>query len=162
MTHPDAETLVQSYRLTHHIIKLQTDGLTHGDSLLQPPVRGNCLNWVVGHIIAGRDTALVLLGQKLLWGEEEASRYRTGSEPLTGSEQALPLERLLGDLDRSQQRLESALQSISPEELAQVKEFRGSERTLGQALSGLHWHETYHTGQLELLRQLAGKNDAII
>lgn len=162
MTYPDAETLAQSYRLTHHIIKLQTDGLTHKDSLLQPPVRGNCLNWVLGHILVGRDTALELLGQSPVWGEEEASRYRTGSDPLTSSEQALPLERLLGDLDQSQQRIESALQRISPEELARVKEFRGSERTLGQALAGLHWHETYHTGQLELLRQLAGKNDAII
>jgi hypothetical protein len=162
MTHPDAETLVQSYRITRRIIKLQTDGLTHEDSLLQPPFRGNCMNWVLGHIIAGRDTALELLGQSPLWMEEETSRYRTGSEPLTSSERALPLERLLGDLDRSQQCTESALQRISAEELAQVAEFRGSEQTLGQALAGLHWHETYHTGQLELLRQLAGKNDAII
>jgi hypothetical protein len=51
---------------------------------------------------------------------------------------------------------------ISAEELAQLTEFQGSERAVGQALAGLHWHETYHTGQLELLRQLAGKNDAII
>lgn len=162
MTHPDAETLTQSYGMTRYIIRLQTDGLTHEDSLLQPPFRGNCLNWVLGHIIAGRDTALELLGQSPLWREEEASRYRTGSEPVTNSEQALPLERLLSDLDQSQQCIESALERISPEELAQATTFRGSEQTLGQALAGLHWHETYHTGQLELLRQLAGKNDAII
>ncbi len=162
MTHPDAETLAQSYRVTHRIIKLQTSGLTHQDSLLQPPVRDNRLNWVLGHMIAGRGTALELLGQPPLWREGEAERYRSGPEPLTGSEAALPLEGLLGDLDQSQQRIDSALQRIPPEELAHVKEFRGSERTLGQALAGLHWHETYHTGQLELLRQLAGKNDAII
>jgi hypothetical protein len=162
VTHPDAETLAQSYGVTQHIIKLQTGGLTHGDSLLQLPFRGNCLNWVLGHILTGRDTALELLGQSPLLMEEEASRYRRGSDPLTSSEQALPLERLLGDLEQSQQRIESALQRISPEELDRVIEFRGSERTVGQALDGLHWHETYHAGQLELLRQLAGKNDAII
>lgn len=74
MTHPDAETLAQSYRVTHRIIKLQTYGLTHQDSLLQPPVRGNCLNWVLGHILAGRNTTLEFLGQSPLWQEEETSR----------------------------------------------------------------------------------------
>ena len=36
------------------------------------------------------------------------------------------------------------------------------ETTLGERLVFLHWHETYHVGQLELLRQLAGTNDAVI
>jgi uncharacterized damage-inducible protein DinB len=161
-THPDAETLIQSFALTQRIIKLQTGGLSHEDSILQPPFRANCLNWVLGHIIVGRETALKLLGQTPVWGEEEVSRYVTGSEPITGHERALPLERLLGDLDRSQQRIAAALEQATPEHLAALVESRGSERPLGQALAGLHWHETYHTGQLELLRQLAGKDDAII
>ena len=49
-----------------------------------------------------------------------------------------------------------------PIALAEVVETRFGERPVGQHVAGLHWHETYHTGQLELLRQLAGKNDAII
>jgi hypothetical protein len=161
-THPDAETLIQSFALTHRIIKLQTDGLSHEDSVLQPPFRANCLNWVLGHIIVGRDTALELLDQAPIWSREEAARYVSGSEPITSRERALPLDRLLGDLDRSQQQIESALQGISPGRLAASVQSRGTERPLGQALAGLHWHETYHTGQLELLRQLAGKDDAII
>lgn len=66
MAHPDAETPAQSYRVTHHIIRLQTDGLAHEDGLLHRPLRSR-------------------------------------------------------------------------------------ERTLGQALAGLHGDETYLTGQLELL-----------
>jgi hypothetical protein len=161
-THPDAESLIQSFALTHRIIKLQTDGLSHEDSILQPPFRANCLNWVLGHIIVGRDTALELLGQAPIWGQGEASRYVSGSEPILDRERALPLERLLGDLDRSQQQIEAALKAATPEHLAASVGSRGSERPLGKALAGLHWHETYHTGQLELLRQLAGKDDAII
>ena len=161
-THPDAETLIQSFALTHRIIKLQTDGLSHEDSILQPPFRANCLNWVLGHIIVGRDTALELLDQAPIWSQEEASRYVSGSDPITNRDRALPLDQLLADLDRSQQQIEAALQRVTAERLAASVQSRGSERPLGQHLAGLHWHETYHTGQLELLRQLAGKDDAII
>ena len=34
--------------------------------------------------------------------------------------------------------------------------------TIGGMVSFLAMHETYHVGQLELLRHLAGKNDKII
>jgi hypothetical protein len=162
VTHPDAESLIQSFGVTHHIIRLQTDGLSHADSLLQPPFRGNCLNWVLGHILVGRNQVLNLLGEPPIWGEGERQLYESGSAPIMSEEQALPLDRLLADLDQSQQQIVTALEQISPENLGAVVEFRGSARPLGQALAGLHWHETYHTGQLELLRQLAGTNDAII
>ncbi|MFC2037838.1 DinB family protein [Chloroflexota bacterium] len=162
MTHPDAESLIQSFGITHHLIILQLDGLSHADSLLQPPFRGNCLNWVLGHILVGRNQVLNLLGDPPIWGEGEQQRYETGSAPITGEDPALPLVRLLADLDQSQQQISAALEQTSPEDLGAVVQFRGSERPLGQAIAGLHWHETYHTGQLELLRQLAGTNDAII
>lgn len=162
MTHPDAESLVQSFALTHRIIRMQTDGLTHANSLLQLPFRGNCLNWVLGHIIAGRNTALKLLREPPVWDKEDATRYSTGSEPIRMDEQALPLNRLLDDLDRSQQRIVASLEQIPPEGLAALVDSGRGERPLGQTLAGLHWHETYHTGQLELLRQLAGKNDSLI
>jgi hypothetical protein len=162
MSCPDAQTLAQSFWLTHHIIKLQTDGLSHADSVLQPPFRGNCLNWAVGHIIQGRDSVLALLGETPFLNVAEAARYGTGSEPITNAEQALPLEDLLEALDRSQERITARLEHTSPDELEGSVHFRGREQTLAQAIAGLHWHETYHTGQLELLRQLAGTNDTII
>lgn len=162
MTYPDAGTLSQSFQTTHWIIHLQTGGLTHADSLLQLPFRGNCLNWVLGHIIVGRNTVLKLLSTPPIWSEEQAARYETGSEPITRDEQVLPLNELLRDLDGTQQQITDTLERITPEELAAIVPFRGSERPVGQAVAGQHWHETYHTGQLELLRQLAGTDDALI
>jgi len=48
------------------------------------------------------------------------------------------------------------------EELArEVQSFLGTT-TLGQLTFFLCWHESYHTGQTEALRQLAGKNDKVI
>ena len=34
--------------------------------------------------------------------------------------------------------------------------------TLGERLFFLYFHETYHVGQTEFLRQLAGKDDKVI
>ena len=41
-------------------------------------------------------------------------------------------------------------------------QYKAAKRRRPQALASQHWHETYHTGQLELLRQLAGTDDAIV
>ena len=162
MSTPDPQSLIQSFALTLQIIMLQTEGLSHEDSLLQLPFRGNCLNWVLGHILVGRNRVLELLGQTPILEEVETWRYESESKPIVSDEQALPLSLLLRDLDRSQQQISAALESCSPGALARVIEGQRRQQSVGQAIASLHWHETYHTGQLELLRQLAGTDDAII
>ncbi len=162
MPDPEAERLIESFALTQQIIHMQTEGLSHSDSLLQLPFRGNCLNWVLGHIMVGRNIALRLLGDPPLWTEDQETRYRRGSDPIVIGERALLLEELLRDLDESQQRLSAVLNDTTPEAMAAVVPFRGGHCPLAEALAGQHWHETYHVGQLELLRQLAGTDDAII
>lgn len=145
------------------IIKMQTDGLTHADCLLQPPFRGNCMNWVLGHIAAYRSTLLKLLGEEPVLGESEAARYANGSEPVTGEGPGvLALEKLLGAIEESQPRLAAGLQRLTPDQLAKQIEVRGATTTLAERLIHLYFHESYHTGQTELLRQLAGKNDKVI
>jgi uncharacterized damage-inducible protein DinB len=153
-----SETLAEYYGLTYRVIHRQLNGLTHEDSLLQPPFRGNCLNWVLGHIVFSRGTALTLLGENLSWTGAESARYIRNSEPVTSPEQALPLERLLSDLEESQTRILAGLQRIPTEKLDTVI----GDETVAEKITFLHWHETYHVGQLELLRQLAGKNDKVI
>ena len=145
------------------IVKAQTQGLTQADSLLQPPFRGNCLNWVLGHLAANRNTMLLFLGEQAVLSEAHAKRYGYGSEPVCGeAKDILTLEQLLAALEQSQKVLAARLQTIKPEELArEVQSFLGTT-TLGQLLFFLYWHETYHTGQTEPLRQLAGKGDKVI
>lgn len=52
------QQLAQAYARNTAIIKMQIEGLTHEESLLQPPFRANCLNWVLGHINVSRALAL--------------------------------------------------------------------------------------------------------
>lgn len=145
------------------IIKVQTEGLSHADSLLQLPFRGNCLNWVLGHIAANRNTMLLLLGEEAILSEAHVKRYEFNSEPVLGDTgDILTLEQLLTALEKGQSALAARLQKITVEELArEVHSFLGTT-TLGQFIFYLYWHETYHTGQPEALRQLAGKNDKVI
>ena len=155
--------LIQGLERNLGIIRAQTKGLSHADSLLQLPFRGNCLNWVLGHVADNRNTLLRLLGEKAILGEAQAKRYGYSSEPVCGDEDdILTLEQLLTVLEQGQNALAARLDKITAEELAgEVQSFLGTT-TLGQLIFFLFWHETYHVGQPEFLRQLAGKDDKVI
>jgi hypothetical protein len=155
--------LIQGLDRNLGIIKAQTEGLTHADSLLQLPFRGNCLNWVLGHIVANRNTMLLFLGKEAIVSEAHAKRYGYGSEPVCGDgDDILTLEQLLTAMEQSHSALAACLSKTTAEELArEVQSFLGTT-TLGQLIFFLFWHESYHTGQPEYLRQLAGKDDKVI
>jgi len=154
-----ADLIARYFKINYSVLHMQIEGLNHEDSLLQPPFRANNLNWVLGHIIAGRSRALALLGAEPVWSKEQSAPYAQESEPIT-AEQALPLEQLVADLDISQERLAEALALVTPEDLNHKKE--GQDRSQGERLAFIYWHEGYHTGQTELLRQLTGVDDKII
>jgi DinB superfamily len=144
----------------YHGMKMQAEGLTNEESLIQPPFRGNCLNWVLGHIISYRSRLLNVLGDTSGWPQEQIQRYERESEPILGpSEDILSLAQLLSLLDQSQERIAARLEKISEEEFDAMV---ANEGTRGERVVLLQRHEAYHAGQLELLRQLAGKNDQVI
>ena len=159
MTNP--EELIQLFKSTQWVINKQTDGLTHADSMLQLPFWDNCLNWVLGHIVHYRDRALLLLDEQPSIETAEIRLYQRESEPLSDADVAIPLSELLVALKVSQERLTTALAVVAPEHLEIIHdEERG--QTIGDRLAFIQWHETYHVGQLEILRQLAGTHDSII
>jgi hypothetical protein len=155
------DELIQSFATTGRIIHMQAKGLSHEQMMIQPPFRGNCFNWVVGHIATNRDQALRLLGVEPVFSEAEAALYKTGSDPMTAAETAIDSHRLLQAIDKSQARIAAGLAQATAETLDAIYNAERNQTVAGR-IAGLHWHETYHTGQLELLRQLAGTDDAII
>ncbi len=158
------EYLASAYARNVHIVKQQTDGLSHADSLVQLPFRANCMNWVVGHLVTNRNSVLKLLGADPALEAEHAARYAYESEPITGhGPGVLPLEELLAILECAQERLTGLLATITPDELnRQVIVFGDRPMTVGEWLLFFFFHDSYHTGQTEILRQAAGKNDKII
>lgn len=157
------EQLAEGFALNLRLIKMQIAELTHTDSLAQSPYNINCLNWVLGHIAVSRDGVLRLLGEVPLLNEAETSRYKTDSDPITGDgPDIIQLQRLLEILETGQERIDAGFARLSDDDLSQ--EIQVGERyvPLSVRLHGFYFHDTYHTGQTELLRQVAGANDKII
>lgn len=158
-----AKQLAKGYALNLRLIMLQTDGLSHADSLTQSPYNINCMNWVLGHLAVGRDEVLTLLGEKSLLSEAEKERYRTGSQAVKGDgPNVIRLERLLTLLAAGQEGIERGLERMSEANLAKTIQVDEHTLALGERLYGLYFHDTYHTGQTDLLRQISGKNDKIV
>jgi DinB family protein len=141
-------------RATH----LNLEGLTHADALVQPPGGGNCVNWMLGHIVTHRNHMLRLLGRDPVWGAELDARYDRGSKAVTGKgDGAASLETLLDALERARLALEDAFRAATP---GQLDDLVGS-RPLGQMLVTLLAHELYHAGQIGVVRRYLGRPGAI-
>lgn len=156
--------LSEAFKRNLEIIKLQTEGLSQEDSLVQLPFRANCMNWVVGHVVTNRHSVLKLLGDEQLTAAERVQRYVRESQPVTGEEAGvLPLAELLELLEQAQTQMAARLAGITPLETErQVAFFGNKSMSLGEWLLFFYFHDTYHTGQTEILRQAAGKDDKII
>lgn len=157
-------TMAEAFNRNLEIIKMQTAELSQEDSLLQLPFRCNCMNWIVGHILTNRYAVLKLLTGKQPTEAAQAARYERDSEPIYGQEAGvLPLDRLITLLEKTQAQIKALLAEITPEDLQRSLAFYGRRTmTLAEWLMFFYFHDTYHTGQTEILRQATGKNDKII
>lgn len=160
---PDVAHRRTLFFVIHRTVRRNLEGVSHEESLLSPEPFGNNANWVLGHLVDSAEGVLDLLGQPRVLDSGALARYRRGTEPLTDAAEALPLERLLEAWDEASKRINVGLKSIPevridapvPAELA----WMGS--TIGAAVAFVSFHQSYHAGQLGLLRRLLGKPGAI-
>jgi len=161
MTGKDLATM---YEFSYAAMQRNLQDLSHEDSLVLPEAGGNCLNWVLGHVVAARGTVLMLAGTTPTLTGEGLAAYRRGSHP-EGTAGLLDLAKLRAMFDETQQQLIPALAALSEDALnrAVPEPQRRPPLTgsIGDALVRLHYHEGYHNGQIGLLRRLAGKPGAI-
>jgi hypothetical protein len=139
--------LAQQFELNHHVAHANLEGISHEESLVHPAPAGNCLNWVLGHVVATRNVLMDILGEGPVWSLAEAEPYQRGARPPLDAARAIPLADILAAFDRSQDTLRRRLPSASPDDLLTV--------------ARLSFHESYHLGQCGLLRRLLGKHGAI-
>lgn len=153
----DPRVLVSAIGFDTRALHLNLEGLTHEECLQQPP-SGNCINWLLGHLVRHRNLMLEALGAPTVWNAEAQRRYDRGSAPIRGEESGVVrLEVLRAELDRSAEHLRSALAEVDEAAL----QAPSGTNPLGQRLLFLALHEAYHVGQIALLRRLVGKEGAI-
>jgi len=145
------------------ILRQQTDGLSQADSLLQPQPGGNCLNWVVGHLVENLVEIIKVIQGELPPDLPVLDRYLINSEPIRGEEDGvLPLEALVNTYGQLTQTLTKQLENLPEEYFEEEIDFWQGKARRGYVAFFYFFHNTYHIGQLEQLRNLAGKTEKII
>jgi hypothetical protein len=159
----DLAMLLGQAGIVDRALRANLDGITHEQSLIAPQPAGNCLNWIVGHLVHGYQLALPLVGREPVVPPDELARYARGSGPIDDPEGAWSIEDLLDAWTRSTQRLEDGLRGLSSDDLdRRIDPFgSGREEPLRGHLSFLLFHQAYHVGQAGVLRRVAGEEGAI-
>ncbi len=154
-----ARDLIRDFERNRHILASQAEGLTHADSLLQPS-GGNCLNWTIGHIVVHRDMVIAACGGEPILETDQADRYTRESDPiLEAGPDVVALSTLLDQLDRTQERLTEV---VANADLTTIQALNGRDVPLWKRVHFWYFHDTYHTGQTEMLRGLAGYTERVI
>jgi uncharacterized damage-inducible protein DinB len=150
-------------RMTRDVVGANVAGLTHEDSLVQPRPGGNCLNWVLGHLLSVYDGMLPLVSQEPVMGEATLKRYARGAPPIRDRAEALDFEQMLSAWNQAVERVDAGLAGLSPDVLDRpVKSPTGNpNETVRSLITTVMFHQAYHAGQTAVLRRIAGKEGAI-
>jgi uncharacterized damage-inducible protein DinB len=160
----EVEVFRHQARTTGKVVRINTDGLTQEESLIHPAPAGNCLNWVVGHLVCIYEDFLPLLGQERVEAEGTFKRYARGTPPIEDPAEALDLQELLATWDAVSERVDAGLAGLTPEVLdrkAPRSPSNNPNETVRSLVSTVLFHQAYHSGQTGLLRRIAGKEGAI-
>jgi hypothetical protein len=151
-------------RAIQAVLRINTEGLTQQDSLAQPMPGGNCLNWVVGHLLETWDSVLPVVEQSPVLGRQTLERYKRASAALLVAGDAMPLDKLLVACDEAANRMDQGLATLTQHQLDAPAPFSPSNRpdeTVRSLLTVVMFHQAYHVGQTGVLRRIAGKEGKI-
>ena len=105
-----------------------------------------------------------MLGQGLPFPADKYDRYRRSSAPVTDADGTISLFEMQADFAATRKALQAGLEALTTEELAAKAPFSPADdenETVGSLIAVLVFHESYHIGQLGVLRRLAGAAGAI-
>ena len=145
------------------VLLRQTANLTQADSLLQPQPGGNCLNWVLGHLVVNLSDILTTLGGTLPADLPNLAHYGYGSEPVLGDDAGvLDLSVMLDTYAKLTQTVKDRLEQMDTADFdEEIEAWQGTQRR-GYMAFFYFFHHSYHLGQLEQLRNLAGRTEKVI
>ena len=150
--------------MTREVVGANVAGLTHEDSLVQPRPGGNCLNWVLGHLLWAYNGMLPLVSQEPVMDEGALRHYARGAPPIRDRAEALTFEEILSAWNQAVERVDAGLAGLTPEVLdrpAPGSPTGNPDETVRSLLTTVMFHQAYHAGQTAVLRRIAGKEGAI-
>lgn len=155
--------LAKQYGFNGRTVLMNLDGFTEQQALSRPPGGGSCANWVLGHILSSRNGVHRLLDLEPALAAADAARYVRGSAVVTAADPGLPLADLSEAFQASQERVVAAIPALGIQQLDRQVAMPAplGDGPVGVHLGFLSFHESYHAGQLGILRRLAGLPGAI-
>ena len=152
MPTPKAQSVIDDFAFHNMLIHRFVDGITHAESVLQLPFEHNCMNWILGHIVTNRSHVLETVGAAHKWQDEVRALYHTETPPVTPGSASVRFDKLIKYLDESVELLKAALEDVSEKWLEENHSNYRGEKTRYAHVTGFHWHESFHLGQLEILK----------
>ncbi len=157
----NVETMKIQLEFSQFVLHKTLEGLEPADTYRRAGEEGSTIHWLLGHILDSRDHFLGHLGIGPVL--DAADRYRMGTPTITAEADGLPHARLMEAVDESYEAMMVGLDALDPMRFDEMVPWQpGSERKdkLGRLLPGLISHETYHVGQIGILRRLTGCGSA--
>jgi uncharacterized damage-inducible protein DinB len=154
------ELIRERYRFVNIAFKMNMKGISDADSLLAPS--GNSINWIVGHLLATRNSICKLLNCDPIMTPEQCEPYSRGSDA-GNTDDFIPLKDLMKLFKQSQQTILDQIAELTDEQLTTPipTDNENKPDTLANQLLFFNFHEAYHVGQIGMMRRLIGKEGAI-
>ncbi|RPI17422.1 MAG: DinB family protein [Ignavibacteriae bacterium] len=136
------------FKYTGYLINKSLHDIDHEESIIEPELGGNSINWILGHLVVSKDDVLKDLGLESLGNKEYEKNYERGTKP--DPKCAIKLEEILKLFNEGHEKVMKALEEnpVTDEEKRQNIIF-------------LAFHEAYHCGQIGLLRRVLGKESIV-
>lgn len=138
--------LISIIKYNHFAVNKNLENIDQQYSLREPESGGNSINWVLGHIVLNRDGVLKLLGCKKMCDKKMEKIYMKTSH-IRENKESIRISRILKMFNDSQEEITKSLSELDPEE--------NKDTVLN--IAGYAFHESYHAGQLGILRRIIGK-----
>ena len=151
------KNLAQQFAFNTKLSEILAEGMQSEDWSARPAGGGNSAHWILGHLCGARRSLLRKLGEDVPAADWE-SLFGMGvdTDDTTGFP---PCSDLLADFTNLGGKLAVRLGTMSKEESAAPwgSAFPDGSDTLGGGARFLFFHESYHLGQIGLLRRMRGK-----
>lgn len=147
--------LIRSYQGNTFYLKGMLTGLSDQDMLLSTG-ESNTIGWILGHITLTRAQILQRLNVDCQI-EDSEKMFDRGAEKRKDTN--MSLEETLNKYAARGEKIAAALSSLSDDDLKKNLDIQlpGGKNDVETFLSFLAWHETFHLGQIDLIKAAAGK-----
>ncbi len=134
------------FKYTNYVINKNLEGITDEEALKMSDGGGNCINWIMGHIVFTRDSALETAGIDKICSKEFEELYKTGTS-LSEPSKAVKIIKMVELINKSQELLMKRFNEV---------DFRNEDKKM-EWFIGIGFHEAYHAGQIGILRKILAK-----